>query len=318
MGFTANEVNATLRSAQLERARHARASAAVSKHLNRLFARTSVVAAVVIASAVFALPADAAFPGSNGLIAYTGPGGPTCVLADPSCGMAVWTVQPDGSHALKIADSSQTPSWSPFGSELVVQYNDTGDGQNWTNLLGPGGQDEFSNLTPGPQDLSPAFSGDARHVFIMRDGGIARAARTGPPELIQIIQAGNSPASSGSNELAYVYAGDIWTATQTGGHKRRVTNTTAPEAAPNWSPDGKQIVFSRGVLNHRQIWVMNANGTGQKRLTHGADDAGPAYSPDSKFIVFSRFGRLEVMNANGTGIHQIAAQGRDPDWQPVR
>jgi dipeptidyl aminopeptidase/acylaminoacyl peptidase len=289
----------------------------MSTHLNRSLARAGAVAAAAVTSAIFALPANAAFHGGNGLIAYTGPdGGPTCVLGDPSCGMAVWTVEPDGSHARKIASSSQKPSWSPFGSELVVQFHN-GDAQV-TNLLRPGGEYEFGGLTPGPDDLSPAFSGDAKHVFIMRDGGIARAARTGQAQLVQIIRAGNSPASSGSSQLAYERGGDIWTANQNGGHVKRVTKTKAREGAPNWSPNGKQIVFARGAVNHRQIWVMNSNGTHQKRLTRGADDAGPAYSPDGRFIAFSRFGRLMVMNANGSGIHQIASQGLDPDWQPLR
>jgi WD40-like Beta Propeller Repeat len=291
----------------------------MSTHLSRSLARASVFGAAAVTSALFALPANAAFHGGNGLIAYTGPGGgPTCVLGDPTCGVAVWTVQPDGSHPHKIAANSEKPNWSPFGSELAVQYNDPNGNSQYTDLLRPGGEFEFGQLTPGPQDLSPAFSGDAKHVFVMRDGGIARAARVGQAELVQIIQAGNSPASSGSDELAYERGGDIWTADQNGRHIRRVTKTRAREGAPNWSPSGKQIVFTRGAVNHRQIWVMNANGTHQRRLTHGADDAGPAYSPDGKFIVFSRFARLMVMNANGTGIHQIAAQGLDADWQPVR
>jgi hypothetical protein len=290
----------------------------VSTHLSRSLARAGVLAAAAVTSALFALPASAAFHGGNGLIAYTGPGGaPNCALGDPTCGVAVWTVQPDGSHPQKIAPRSEKPSWSPFGSELAVQYNDVDNNQQYTNLLRPGGEFEFGQVTPGPEDLSPAFSGDARHVFVMRDGGIARAARVGPKELVQIIQAGNAPASSGSNQLAYERGGDIWTANQNGGAVRRLTKTKAREGAPNWSPNSKQIVFTRGAVNHRQIWVMNGNGTGQKRLTHGADDAGPAYSPDGRFIAFSRFGRLMVMNANGTGIHQIAPQGFDPDWQPV-
>jgi TolB protein len=291
----------------------------MSTYLSRSLAMGSLVAAAAVTGALFALPANAAFRGGNGLIAYTGPdGGPTCVLGDPSCGLAVWTIQADGSHAQKIASSSEKPSWSPFGSELAVQYLNVYSDAYYTNLLRPGGQFGFSGFTPGPEDLSPSFSGDARHVFIMRDGGIARAARTGPKQLIQIIRTGNAPASSGSNQLAYERGGDIWTATQSGGRIKRRTKTTTREGAPNWSPNGEQIVFTRGAVNHRQIWVMNANGTGQKRLTRGADDAGPAYSPDGTFIVFSRYARLMVMKANGTGVHQIAPHGLDPDWQPLR
>ena len=35
---------------------------------------------------------------------------------------------------------------------------------------------------------------------------------------------------------------------------------------PAWSPDGRQITYTRGY----DIWLMNADGSGQRRLTSGA------------------------------------------------
>ena len=86
-----------------------------------------------------------------------------------------------------------------------------------------------------------------------------------------------------------------------------ITSGDADNYLPSWSPDGKRIAYtsrpSSGVL---QIYVMNADGTGQTDLTNGAtaSDWGPAWSPDGTKIAFTsdRDGNREVyvMNADGS------------------
>jgi Tol biopolymer transport system component len=55
-----------------------------------------------------------------------------------------------------------------------------------------------------------------------------------------------------------------------------------------WSPDGTRIAFDRtGPSAFGDIWVMNADGSGQKRLTTSpGDDLGSAWSPDGEQIAF--------------------------------
>lgn len=64
-----------------------------------------------------------------------------------------------------------------------------------------------------------------------------------------------------------------------------------PGSEPAWSPDGTRIAFTRTSEDGSTgIWVVNADGTGERRLTvnpQGADEE-PTWSPDGSTIVFSR------------------------------
>ncbi|MGH9935022.1 MAG: DUF5050 domain-containing protein, partial [Blastocatellia bacterium] len=75
---------------------------------------------------------------------------------------------------------------------------------------------------------------------------------------------------------------------------------------PAHSPDGKQIVFASNRHGDNEIFVMNADGSNQRRLTASPGrDAHPQFSPDGKKIAFQspRDGsdtNLYVMNADGS------------------
>src|SRR6185503_10612261 len=86
---------------------------------------------------------------------------------------------------------------------------------------------------------------------------------------------------------------------------------------PAWSPDGMQIVFS-GLPNPpvdiREIYVMNADGTGITRVTFNngqgessSPDDMARWSPDGQRIVF----RSWRDNRNGSDIFTIRPDGTD-------
>lgn len=92
--------------------------------------------------------------------------------------------------------------------------------------------------------------------------------------------------------------------------------------APDLSPDGRRIVFTRskrynlreGVPIDSHIWIMNLDGTGLKQLTFGEDiDFYPRWSPDGKRIAFVRASKkaireekqaisIMLMNVDGSDI----------------
>jgi len=60
---------------------------------------------------------------------------------------------------------------------------------------------------------------------------------------------------------------EIYTINPDGTEIVRLTADSAEDSHPSWSPDGRQIVFHRRVVGHAQIFVMNADGSAQTRIT---------------------------------------------------
>jgi len=104
----------------------------------------------------------------------------------------------------------------------------------------------------------------------------------------------------------------------------RLTNRLGVLTAPEVSPNGEEITFTRGSpnTNELQIWVMDRNGENADKLAQvlGWD---PTWSPDSKQILFAsdRDGLVQLftVNRDGRGLLRVtnlpAIRGRS-DWSP--
>src|SRR5207249_1446955 len=99
----------------------------------------------------------------------------------------------------------------------------------------------------------------------------------------------------------------------------------ADEFLPSWSPDGTSIVFVSNRDGNPEIYRMQADGSGETRLTNDKSfDSGPDWSPDGTKIVFfsDRTGNsdLYVMNADGSGVTRLTRDRAffdvDPAWSP--
>jgi Tol biopolymer transport system component len=76
---------------------------------------------------------------------------------------------------------------------------------------------------------------------------------------------------------------------------------------PMYSPDGMKLVFISTHDGDPEIFVMNADGSGLKKLTDNtAVDAAPSWSPDGGKIVFTsdRSGSFELYRMNSDGSQQ--------------
>ena len=90
---------------------------------------------------------------------------------------------------------------------------------------------------------------------------------------------------------------------------------TAP-SSPAWSPDSRYLAFlwNDSAMPRREIWIVNADGSGLRRLTQkteGASGIGQfAWTPNGKTLVYIRSGEVwQIDVAGGDGMRLTATSG---------
>ncbi len=126
------------------------------------------------------------------------------------------------------------------------------------------------------------------------EGGPAPVRRRSARRIsVRAGDSGTAPSlSRHANRLAYVrWVGDsnIWRipgprSSQRAGPPERWIASTQADAEPQYSPDGKKIVFSSGRSGTQELWTADSNGGEPAQLTSlGGPLAGsPRWSPDSR------------------------------------
>lgn len=100
---------------------------------------------------------------------------------------------------------------------------------------------------------------------------------------------------------------DVFTVDPDGKRVTWLTDNDVRDGDPSWSGDGTRLAFESVRELGSEVYVMNANGSGVKRLTRNgsAEDRSTTWTRNNSKIVFhsGRDGNFEVysMNADGTG-----------------
>ena len=181
-------------------------------------------------------------------------------------------------------------------------------------------------------------------IWVMDESGQNREQLT-KSKPIESEAAGNtSPSwSPDRHRIAYTSTGDavlqdptfeeLYAMDPDGSHVKQLTKNNVPDFSPDWSLDGKQIVFSRGggLLTEAptaSLYTMDADGSNQKELYRGKGAllVTPDWSPDGKRVAFTRVAypatsgipipSVWVVNSDGTGARKIADHASDPAWSP--
>jgi tricorn protease len=88
-------------------------------------------------------------------------------------------------------------------------------------------------------------------------------------------------------QIAFAYAGDIWTVDRAGGAARRLVTGMDREAEPIFSPDGESVAFSGSYDGIVSVYVVPAAGGEPRRLTSNPRPAvAVGWTPDGKNVLF--------------------------------
>jgi Tol biopolymer transport system component len=213
-------------------------------------------------------PAGAAYPGANGRLSFTS-------VRDGND--EIYSMGLDGSSLQRLTNHPLTDDnavWSPDGAKIAFERQVEGS-QYAVWIMNADGSGEQQLSPVGTDDGSPTWSPDGTKI--------AFSSFT------------DSPAGP-----------DVWVMDADGGNRQNLTNMIDWDRDPSWSPDGSMIAFRSERDGNAEIYVMNADGSDQTRLTFtpGIFDAGPKWSADSSRIFWG---------AGNTAVHSIKPDGTDEE-----
>ncbi len=257
--------------------------------------------------------------------------------------MALCTIDPDGGDLARVAlvaGERTRMDFSPNGGKVV--FNSKRDG-NWEVYVMDTAGTNLVRLTHHPaDDLSPAWSPDGSKIAWQskRSGTLQIHAMnsdgTDQTQLTHVSWSYEPFWSPDGSKIGFTSHRDgyfeIYVMNADGTNPARLTHSRGRDFGADWSPDGSKILFMSNrdtgatrIGGETEIYVMNADGTKQTRLTeHPRADLSAVWSPDGEAIAFvsDRDGDREiyVMTADGANEVNITnspeAQDNYPAWLP--
>ena len=213
------------------------------------------------------------------------------------------------------------PHYSPDGQKIAF-LRSTNYGNADLYLI-PSAGGEVRRLTHNARVHGLTWTPDGTHLIYSTFRGstsqlwkISMAGGEGERIFVGTENASNPVLSRDGRRLAYVRASsdvNIWRleVPKSPGRARpptRLIASTQYDGSPQYSPDGKRIVFSSGRSGSVEVWVSGSDGSNAIQLTHfsGPAAGSPRWSPDGRQIAFD-------CGASGNGdIYVIGAEGGEP------
>ena len=228
--------------------------------------------------------------------------------------MDVYVMNADGTGVTRLttdASDDSFASWSPDGSRIVFQNIGNGvDYQVWA--MNADGSSPINLTNSSSSDGEPSWSPDGTKIAFASDRDHAGF------DSVYVMN------SNGSNQHRITFSGDTVDDTQpvwSRDGSRIVFVSTRDTTTETWQEtddDGNYITKSKVHIN-KEVYVMNADGSAQTRLTNDlANDDCPAWSPDGSKIVFRSdrerdccdpSAQVWTMNTDGSGLTNISSSG---------
>jgi TolB protein len=300
--------------------------------------RRVALPAVGLAALVAAVPAQAAFPGVPGPIAYS-----KVKISEFGDTGGIFDHGPRSDNARRRLSNDlddTSPSYSPNGRLVVFASNrDPGEAKGSHVYLMNRDGSGIEQLTGGDfVDSNPSFSlngkfvifdraglqGRTSHIFAVSiDGSGLRQITAGAssewdptftPDGRRIVFV-SSRRSSGRRDRS-----NIFSMRPDGSRVKLLVGGEGEEYDPDVSPDGRRIAFASNRDHGPNIFVARMSGKHVVALTHGRRDCfsgacytNPSWAPDGMHIAFNSTGRyssdLDVMRADGRGFAKSFADG---------
>jgi Tol biopolymer transport system component len=298
------------------------------------------LSAGLLATLAVAPAAEAAFPGSDGRIAFDQE-----APAGDHTQTDIYTVKADGSGLRELSASANQnefgPAYNAAGTRIAFWRTPApfGPGSLW--VMDADGSDK-RRLTAGIDARDPAFNpagtrlaytgvgaGGDFDIWTLRvSDGTDRKRVTSGSALD--FEPAWSPAGTGiafTRGFATGDTGDVQLVDVATGAVTPITASPAYDHQAAWAPSAARLVFERDFSSSSSIFTVNANGSNLTRLTTGPFfDTGPAFSPRATRIAFGAdrggalFPDLWLMRPDGSNLHRLIelefAEGF-PDWQPA-
>ena len=197
------------------------------------------------------------------------------------------------------------PTWSPRLSEIA-----------YFGLV-----DETNQPPPNPYHIYSMNLGDGMVTALTSGGAENRIPKAWRPDGQKILLTISSPYDE------EVRTSDFYVMDPDGENMINLNLAQSSEAGAAWSPDGRQITFSRGVKKGEvSIFVADADGQNQQRLTfEPAWDLAPHWSPDGQHLIYidpehgDDAGLMKIRVDGGMPAHLKTEELRDwhnPVWSP--
>jgi Tol biopolymer transport system component len=203
-----------------------------------------------------------------------------------------------------------TPTWSPDGRKIAYVVYRWPDGPREVHVMNADGSGQRNLTEAWGRELSPIWSPDWRRILFLRNP--CASVRGTCTDITQIYRM--NADGTGRRRLAR------------GVTYRQISGQFVSEyrATPTWSPDGRRIAFVSDRSGSAEVYVMSADGSGQRRLTRHAKPKELAWSPDGRMLAFGSHARggprdVYVMNADGTGLLNLTpgpGGGEALSWSP--
>ena len=287
----------------------------------------AVTSTAVPAAAPTNTPKPAVPAGPIGILAYTVVNGPGEFVPEVH---SIWEANADGSGAHKVLDKARWPSLTPTGKQILF-YNMNSD-LDYSNLDG-----SQRKVFLGEQfSYGAAQSPDNKWVGIVVNPGRAALNANFYIDLVtntaqnrhKLIEGFHFSWSPDSSRVVYqgcALGGNpcgIFIISINGGGPHLLTGDSA--GTPAWCGNNR-IAFHRDVSGIKQIFVINADGSGERQLTFGSSiHASPSWDRSCNYIFYrspqSGSWGIWVMRADGSGQRQVIPNvGVDDLWwtEPV-